>query len=117
MVAVPAFELQQSPSPESITAAIRRMNDEHFIVLFSLHSHIDVLSDPDALVVEYGDGHGFMFYQRAFTENGGAEAWHSRSAENVTAPSTLGVDDVLRVVCSYCDGASFEGIAEQFPDL
>lgn len=117
MVAEPILELQQSPSPENITAAVRRMSDEHFIVLLTLRANVDVLSDPDALVVEYGDGHGFMLYQAAFTNNGAAKAWHSRSAENVNAPSSLNVDDVLRVVAFYCNGASFEDIAEQFPDL
>jgi hypothetical protein len=117
MVAEPALELQHSPPPENITAAIRRMNDEHFIVLLSLRADIDVLSDPDALVVEYGDGHGFMLYQAAFINDGAAKAWHSRSAENVCLPSVVNIDDVLRVVASYCNGASFENLVEQFPDL
>lgn len=117
MVAEPALELQQNALPENITAAVRRMNDEHFIVLLSLRADADVLSDRDALVVEYGDGHGFMLYQAAFTTNGAAKAWRSRSAESVCLPSTLSVHDVLRVVASYCNSASFETIAEEFPDL
>lgn len=117
MVAEPALELHQNPSPENITAAVRRMNDEHFIVLLSLRADVDVLSDPDTLVVEYGDGHGFMIYQAAFTSNGAAKAWHSRSAGNVSLPSAVSFNDVLRVVASYCNGASFEDLAEQFPDL
>ena len=87
MVAEPSAVLHKDPSADDGDAAIRRMDDENFVVLLSRRADFDALSDEDALVVEYGDGRGFSLYQQPCTTGGIEKPWRSRSAENANIPS------------------------------
>ena len=117
MVAEPSAVLHRDPSADDIDAAIRRMDDQNFVVLLSRRASFDALSDEDALVVEYGDGHGFSLYQQPFSTGGTEKPWRSRSAESATIPSMLTVFDVLQAIGLFRSGMPVGEIAVQLPEL
>lgn len=117
MVAEPSATLHRAPSQDDVDAAVRRMNDQNFVVLLSRQADFDAVWGENALVVEYGDGHGFALYQQRFPVGTAERPWRSRSAENVDVPSTLEISDVLRAIELFRDGLSFGEIAERLPDL
>lgn len=116
MVAEPSAVLHRGPSADDIDAAIRRMDDENFVVVLSRRADFDALSDEDALIVEYGDGHGFSLYQQPFPTGGTEKPWRSRSAENANIPSSLEISDVLQAIDLFRSGMCYGEIAVRLPD-
>lgn len=116
MVAEPFGRTQIDPPWPDVAAAVGAMNDERFMVVVSARATPDVLFDPDALTIEFAAGRGYLLYQQAFTTKAGASAWRSQSAANVFAPNTLSLETVLAIVAAIGRGASFDEIAQAFPD-
>lgn len=117
MVAEPIGQTQIDPTDKEVADAIKAMNGDRFMVVVSTRMDFDVLFDPDALTIEFGEGHGYLIYQQAFTTQIGAGAWRSRSAVNVTAPNSLDLRTVLKIVDAFRHGASFDDIARKFPEV
>lgn len=117
MVAEPFGQTQIDPTDKEVADAIKAMNNDRFMVVLSTRMDLDVLFDPDALTIEFGAGHGYLIYQQAFTTQIGANAWRSRSAENVTAPNNLDLRTVLKIVDAYRHGRGFDEIARKFPEV
>lgn len=117
MVAEPIAVTRIDPTWREIEDAITAMDATRFLVLVSSRLDLDAVSDPDALVVEFGEGHGYMLYQQALHTEIGKSAWRSRSAVNVLEPSTLDISMVLQIVAAYGKGSSFEDIERQFPEV
>lgn len=117
MVAEPKSVTRLDPTWDEIKDAIRAMDAKRFMVLLSARMDIDALSDPDALAVEFGDGHGFMLYQQSLHTEIGKSAWRTRSALNVLVPSAISVETVLQIVAAYRNGSSFDEIEGKFPGV
>jgi hypothetical protein len=117
MVADPDVITTIDPSWDQIRHAVAAMGNDHFMLIVSSRLDFDAPTDPDALVVEYGEGHGFMLYQQGLGTEIGSTSWRTKSAEKVIQPSTITPDQVLGIIGAYNDGSSFDNIASKFPDL
>jgi hypothetical protein len=117
LIAQPRTIARLSPSWNELKDAITSMNGDRFMVVVSSRLDIDAVSDPDALIIEFGAGHGFMLYQQSFHSEIASSAWRSRSAMNMLQPSTISVDTVLKVAAVYAKGSNFDDISLEFPEV
>lgn len=117
VVSQPLLVTAIDPTWDDIRIAIAALSKSCFMVILTSRMDLDAPSDPDALTVEYGQGHGYMMYQQAFTTEIASTSWRSRSAESISQPSTIKTETVLRVVAAYRNGSSFEEIAAKFPEV
>lgn len=117
MVAVPNVVATMEPSETQISRAVDEMGSDQFMLILSRSVDVDALTDPDALYVEFGDGHGFMLYQRPSSDETGSPSWQSKSAENLLINSTINSDDVLEIISAYASGLRFDEFVTRFPDV
>lgn len=117
MVAEPRYATTIDPTWDEIRNAIVALNKIRFMLILSSRMDIDAPSDPDALTVEYGSGHGYMLYQQGYTTELASTSWRSKSTESIAQPSTIKREMVLRIVAAYRNGDSFDQIAAKFPEV
>lgn len=111
-VAEPIVETSSHPSWREIETAIRQMDDVLFAVILSVQHDLACLFDPNALVVEHGAGKGFWLHLMAPRNDRSSNAGRFRSRENVSERRDLDIDDVLRIVCSFCSGAGLVSVTD-----
>lgn len=117
MVSDPVAVTYLDPTWDQIKDAIRAMNETKFMVLLSSRMDVDAPSDPDALAIEFGEGHGYMLYQQALHTEIGKSAWRTRSTANVLVPSDITIGVVLQIAAAYRNGLDFDLIDQKFPGV